>query len=247
MANFTSFLDILPDPGTKIGDGGQELTGVSGSPGPGFASVKLSSEHKISNNRTNSGKVLSIQTGGHQWNIEITYNPMLRSEFEPIHNFLIQKRGQLSPFFVKLPQYQEPQDSTFATFVESNVFDTSAIAYAGETSMDIEHASYDSSEDGTCKPGDLFTVEDSNDITHNKVYQITRVETKDNCLNSSVNVLTKQKIHFTPALQKTVPSGTDIGLTNVKFRVILKNNIQEYNLNTENLYSFSLALEEAQR
>ena len=37
MANFTNFLDILPDPNNKIGAGGESLS--SGETGPGFASI----------------------------------------------------------------------------------------------------------------------------------------------------------------------------------------------------------------
>ena len=45
MANFTSFLDILPDPSHPIGVGGEALaTGSGGTNGPGFASVSFSSQ-----------------------------------------------------------------------------------------------------------------------------------------------------------------------------------------------------------
>ena len=43
MANFTSFLDILPDPNNPIGEGGEALTtGNGGVVGQGFKTVKLS-------------------------------------------------------------------------------------------------------------------------------------------------------------------------------------------------------------
>ena len=43
MAQFTSFLDILPDPNNPIGNAGQ----AGGTDGPGFATVKLSSNKNL--------------------------------------------------------------------------------------------------------------------------------------------------------------------------------------------------------
>ena len=57
---------------------------------------------------------------GHSWEIGLGYNPMTRLEFEPIYNFLLQRRGGLKPFFVSLPQYRVPQDSIFAAYALAN-------------------------------------------------------------------------------------------------------------------------------
>ena len=120
MATFTEFTNILPDPNNAIGESGQ----AGGTAGPGYSSVKLASEHQMMNTRTNSGRLISREVSGHKWNIDISYNPMTRDEFEPIYSFLLQKRGSLTPFFVSLPQYKAPRDTTFATFVASNTFFT---------------------------------------------------------------------------------------------------------------------------
>ncbi len=247
MPSFTSYLNFLPNPSQGIGDGGQAGTTM----GPGFTAVKLSSEHKMQNTRTNSGRLISREISGHKWNIGISYNPMTRDEFEPIYSFLLQKRGSLTPFFVQLPQYKEPRDSNFKTFVASNTFSVagaSTIA-AGATSLMIGATGYSSSSNGTAKPGDIFTISDDNhDSNHTKVYQVTRVETNStyDAQTSPQPTSTQQRIQFIPALQRSVSSSAQIDFTNPKFRVVMSKDIQEYNLNTENLYSFSLQLEEAQ-
>jgi len=252
MANFTDFLNILPDPNNSIGAGGQSLSSASGGQeGAGFASVKLSSEHQISNTRTNSGKLISRESGAQKWKISITYNPMTREEFEPIYSFLLQKRGQLSPFFVSLPQYKNPQKADFLTFLESTtpnkVFSNNSEVYAGQTQMTIDNDDYTSTNARRLTAGDLFTVGDSNNLTHTKVYQITRVEIDGNSLTpGTVNDTTDQRISFIPALQHNIPDNTVINLQNPLFKVVMKSNIQEYQLNSENLYTFSLELEEAQ-
>ena len=99
MATFTSFLDILPSPTQPIGTAGQ----AGGTNGPGYASVTFSSEAPIQLSRTNSGRVITRSIAGHKWNINITYNPMTRDEFEPIYSFLLEKNGSLNPFFSMSP------------------------------------------------------------------------------------------------------------------------------------------------
>ena len=127
MATFNTIQHTLPDPNNPIGEGGQ----TTGTTGPGFASVKLESEHNIMNIRTNSGRLVSRELSGHKWNISLSYNPMTRDEFDPVYSFLLQKRGAMRPFFLSLPQYKEPRDSTFATYVSTNQFITTASAAAG--------------------------------------------------------------------------------------------------------------------
>ena len=83
---FSTFQNILPDPNNTIGDAGQ----VAGSAGPGFASVKFTSEQPTLRDRTNSGRLLARAIVSHKWKINISYNPMTRAEFEPIYNFWLQ-------------------------------------------------------------------------------------------------------------------------------------------------------------
>lgn len=243
MATFTSYQHTLPDPNNPIGEGGQTV----GSAGPGFSSVKLASEHKIMNTRTNSGRLVSRELSGHKWNIDLSYNPMTRDEFEPVYTFLLQKRGSLRPFFVSLPQYKAPRDATFASFVSTNTFITTGAVAAGAVEFTATKSNYNSGSNGTAKPGDLFTITDNNDTNHTKVYQITRVET--NAMQEAGTTppsTTELRIQFIPALQRAVSSAAEVNFNNPKFRVVLKNDVQEYDLNTQNLYSFSLKLEEAQ-
>lgn len=244
MATFTTYANVLPDPNNSIAEtGGTTVNTVAG---PGYASVKLGSEHKIMNTRTNSGRLISRELSGHKWNISISYNPMTRDEFEPVFSFLAQQRGSMSPFFVSLPQYKAPRDTTFASFVASNTFENKLLAAAGSTSLLIEHASY-SVANGSAKPGDVFTVTDSSDSNHKKTYQITRVETSAIYLSgTTAPSAIQQRIQFIPALQRSVSAGSDVVFNDPKFRVVLSSDVSEYDLNTNNLYSFSLKLEEAQ-
>ena len=315
-----AYSNILPDPSNPVKDSGKADT-LGTNSAPGFASMSISSESKTISNRTNSGRFISVSSGGHKWSFSMTYNPLTREDFEPVFNFLLQQKGKLSPFFVSLPQNKLPRNATFAntvspspglnkTFVNygepvarenlvkgkeykitnlglnngnwtavgasanpslNEVFiatgtstssggSVAAETYkeAGKDNLQITFQNYTVSTQGAPKPGDFFTVTDDNDTLHTKLYKVTRVETPSDSevalvapssisspafSGSTENV----RIHFTPGLQRKLYTGSSINFYDPKPRVFLSDDVQEYSLNNENLYSFSLKLEEAQK
>ena len=244
MATFTSFLDILPDPSNPIGIGGQALaTSSGGTNGPGFASVSFSSESPIQMSRTNSGRVITRSIAGHKWSIQIKYNPMTRDQFEPVYNFLLEKNGRLNPFFVKLPQQATSRN---AAFVSANPTITTATTGAAGSGF-ILQAGHNTTEATQPQPGDMFTITDTNDSLHTKAYRVTRVMgngTYNSALHSQPT--TAQRIvYFTPHLQRAVGQGATCDYTPL-IRVMQVADVQQYNLGTNNLYEFSLSLEECQ-
>ena len=260
MASFTTFLDILPDPNTPIGDAGQALaTGSGASPGqaygivgPGFSSVKLSSNKKTMVSKTNSGRAVSRSIAGHTWQVDIKYNPLTRDQFEPVYGFLLSRLGRLNPFYVKLPQQSVSRNSTFTTYAASNTIrveagdETGDIVPAGRTYMLIDGFN---STSGEPRPGDMFTITDAvGNANHVKAYRITRVETHSNYNSAVTNYPagnTEKRIHFTPPLAYLVTDNSVLDFTDPMIRVRLTGDVQEYSLGTNNLYSFSLKLEEA--
>ena len=173
MAAFTSFQNILPDPNNTIDSAGQS----GGTTGPGFSAVSLSSRQPMMRDRTNSGRLLTRAVSYHKWEIKISYNPMTRAEFEPVYNFLAQRRGSLTPFFVSLPQYRLPQNSSFSSWgaTGSGQFLESTVATnAGATSILLDSNSnytYNKDNNGTPKAGDLFTINSTNS-NHLKAYRV---------------------------------------------------------------------------
>jgi len=239
MANY---MDILPDPNTRILDSG--LAGVNtvgsetGNTGPGFASVKFSSKQPTIVDRTRGGRVITRSVAGQNWDIAISYNPLTRAEFDPINSFLMAMQGSLKPFFVYLPQY-----SAFNAANASNaVLAADGVAVsAGKTYMKITYGGA-----GTPQPGDIFNIIDTNNSNHLKTYMVTRYETSASH-DSDVGELTSgvKRLSFNPPLQHEVSNGAELEFTNPKVRVINTGRSQEYSLNTNNLYKFSLKLEEA--
>ena len=244
---FTSFLNILPDPNNPIGDAGHALaTGSGGVAGPGFKSVKFSSNAPIQVSRTNSGRIITRSIAGHRWDIGIIYNPMTRDQFEPVFNFLLEKNGRLNPFFVQLPNQYTSRNSAFATYTASNSPTNASALNQGAKFM--FQAGHHATQTTTPKPGDMFTITDTADSLHTKAYRVTRVMTNADYHSGlhSQPTTTQRIVYFTPPLQRSVTGSQTIDFYQPLFRVILKQDIQQYSLDTNNLYTFSLNLEEAQ-
>lgn len=232
---FNSFANRLPDPNYKITESGNNSS--SGLAGPGFKTVKFSSEQPTSFSRTNSGRVITRAIVGHNWKINITYNPMTRDQFEPVYSFLLEKRGRLKPFFVALPQYSSSRTTT------SGTISVDGAASAGATNIKVDGFG---SVTGGLRPGDMFTITDSNNSNHKKIYQITRVADNTNRLTTDTIATDERRYYITPPLEKDVSNNSTIQYSEPLVRVVQTADIQEYSLGTNNLYSFALNLEEAQ-
>ena len=231
MATFTSFTEILPTPSNPIGDAGQSLaTGSGGVAGPGFVSVTLNSKRDIMRDRTNSGRLVSRSASYHQWDVSITYNEMTKAQLDPVFNFLLEKQNSLKSFYVALPQYT------------GNITNKglSATVAAGATTLTVSSSGVE--------PGAMFHIEDPENSAHIKAYVVTRVETSSN-YNTNEGVVSSgtERVHFTPPLQRAITSTTNVVVNFAAplIRVIQSSDEQQYSLNNNNLYNFSLKLEEA--
>lgn len=243
MATFSSFSNILPDPINKITDSGDlSSTGVAG---PGFSGVHFISNGSTQVSRTNSGRAVHTDQEVQYWSFTIKYNPMLRDSFEPVNAFLASRNARKDPFFVILPQYSKPRDSAFATFCGSNTIYVMGNYDPGVSKIFIDSAQ--SQITGDPKPGDMFTITDPADSNHLKVYMVTRVETSGYYQAGTTQpTLAQRRIHFNPPLQREVSDNSVVNFIKPKFRVIAKSDLREYDLDTDNLYSFSLDVEEVQ-
>ena len=247
MATFTSFLDILHDPNNPIGTAGQALaTGSGGTEGPGFASVTFASQSQTQVPRANSGRVSTRTMAGHRWNINISYNPLTRDQFEPVYSFLLEKNARLNPFYIQLPQNYTSRNSAFATYTASTTPLVDGACNAGVGFMVQD--THSTTETTQPQPGDIFTISDTNDSLHTKAYRVTRVMsngTYNSALHSQPSS-SERIVYFTPTLQRSVSDNAGVDYYKPLIRVILKSDVQSYSLGTNNLYQFNLNLEEAQ-
>lgn len=210
--------NTLPDPNNRISADGDD---ASGSYGPGFSSVQLTSEAPIVTNRSNSGLVFRTRNRYHKWDINIKYNDLTKAEFNVVYPFLLERQATLESFFVELPQYGNSDAG------DKNI---TSPADAGDTELTLNSVA-------DINVGDLFYVDDPNDDTHVKAYKVTKVDS------------TNTKIHTSPALQKEID--TDLsGTEKAKFgtprlRVVVDGASINYTIKSNGLYSFSVKLEES--
>jgi len=240
MATFTDYSDLLPDPVNKINTAG--ASDSSGLAGPGFAKVKFASNNQNQVSRTISGRGISASPNYHTWSFSLTYNELLRAEFDPISTFLESRRGRLYPFYVILPQHSAPKDAAFSTWCAANLggITVSGTHVAGSPTLMVTGVT-----SGEPSPGDFITITDANDSNHKKAYKIVRVETNATYKTGTTQPSSVQRrLSLIPPLTRTTASGAIVNFINPKFRVIQQGDTIEYDLDTDNLYQFSVSLEE---
>lgn len=239
MATFSTFSNVLPDPINKVTDAGA-YSSSTGNSGPGFAGVNFKSNRNTQVSRTNSGRGVHRERDSQYWSFSIKYNPMLRDAFDVVDSFL-HRRGRLNPFYVVLPQYSKPRDPVFAAYAAANTITTAAQA-AGKETLLIGNTIV-----GSPKFGDMCTISDPSDINHTKVYKVIAVETNtDYQTGTSQPTSGQRKIHLSPPLVRDVSSSATVVFTNPKFRVTQVGDVQEYSLDKDGLFEFSLEVEEIQ-
>lgn len=241
MATFVSFNDRLPDPTFGINDAG--VVDAGGSTGPGFASIRMSSSDETQVSRTRSGRGVHRTSGNQYWTISIKYNPMTRDEFDIVDAFLQARKGRLNPFFVVLPQYSKSKNSVFAALAAGTTLYASGATAAGSSTLLIDAnggvvASYP-------KPGDFFNVVDPADINHLKSYKVTKIETPIYYqLGTTAPPANSFRVHTNPPMQRFVADNAVINFVNPEFRVMMRGDVLEHELDTENTFEFGLELEE---
>jgi hypothetical protein len=245
MAEFTQYSNVLPNPSNSIAYDGSSSSNTGTTTGPGYASVQVSSKFQTAMDKTNSGVLIARSKAAQSFEVSISYNPLTEEEFMPIYSFLLEKQGMLKSFLVPLPQYDNPQDSTLAGGTVNFAVNNAPGYTAGTSKITIDAAGYAPSSDGALRPGDMITFSDSTDSNHLKAYKITRVETDANYLGTAPNS-NELKISISPPLQKSLANNSVVNYKNPKIKVIMKSDIVQYDLKTDNRYAFSLSLQEVQ-
>ena len=234
-----AFLDILPDPNNRIADtGANNWQAPEWSPGPGFANMTLTSNDKVMMNKTNTGRVITRKLATQQWKVKISYNPLTRDEFEPVYNFLLYY-GKLRPFYVKLPQHKTSRNSSIDTSVAAEA------TAAGAQFLVAKNFAANNASDKP-RPGDMFTVNDSSDSLHQKVYRVLRVENPQaNQYEGTAPAANTARIWTYPNILRPIAANQTLRFVDPQMRVILDRDVISYSLNTDNLYKFDLQLTEA--
>lgn len=176
--------------------------------------------------RISTGQNLKRQArtrGAQRWGIKFTYPQMLRSEFAPLHAFLLSQRGQADTFTTTLPGHTSPRGSWLGSPIVNGP------SQSGRT---INLRGLTANQTGIAKAGDLIKFP-----SHSKVYMVTADANSDSSGTSSVSI--------EPALIATPDDGEAPVTTNVPFNVALASDTLDANISPGVLYGMEVNLVEA--
>lgn len=207
---------ILPDPTTIP-------------KGPGFSSISLASVFRTMSHETNGARILTQQTAGQYWQIDIGYTDLTIEEAAPLLHFLYAIKGMHTPFYVRLPTFCNPKNGSMGNVSLANATPNQY----GNTLTFTNWNAVANQTSSTLQVGDPLKTTDSD-----KVYIITA---------ASYSVTGSGTATFTiqPDLVVKTTSQTKLVTDDIKFRVKLLDDTISHTINTD-LYvnSFGLKMRE---
>jgi hypothetical protein len=171
---------------------------------PSFTSVAFKVNTPMLKTTSFSGKVTRVAQGHQFYTFTVKYPSLTRTEFGQVNGFMAARLGSYDAFDIVLPEISY----TNATDAPTGTVTTTAAATAGSFSVPVTNVGTGRT---VLRAGDYFRFGN-----HSKVYMAT------------ADLVGNSTLYFSGALVADVPSGTTLTITAVPFRVILDNDLQEY-------------------
>ena len=181
---------------------------------PTFKTLGFSSEQKTLTSTTDSGKMFSVQIDGQRWKFSASYPPMGRSTFAPVYAFIMKQRSQKETFTIVPPVISSAQGNVSGTILVNGSHT------AGDTTITVDAMT------GTLKAGDLIK------FSHSKVYMVVSDVTADGSNEATLTI--------EPPLREALADNSSVTYDNVPFTVRLTNDIQQFNTDDLDKYSFEV-------
>ena len=178
---------------------------------PEFQAINIESKHSNVKSETVSGRMQVRTLGGQRWSFTAKYNPMTRTEFNPVYAFVISQQGMLGTFSITPPVVSSTSgDATGSMTVSSTgTVGANAVAITGIT--------------GTVKAGDFVKF-----AGHSKVYMVTADRAGAGLMS------------IEPSLVSSVASSEAVTYNSVPFNMRLANDIQTYSLSSNEYYEYEI-------
>ena len=182
---------------------------------PTFKTLGFSSEQKTLTSTTDSGKMFSVQIDGQRWKFSASYSPMGRATFAPVYAFVIKQRSQKETFTIVPPVISSAQGNISGTVLVNGAHT------AGDTTITVDAMT------GTLKAGDLIKF-----ANHSKVYMVVSDVTADGSNEATLTI--------EPPLRSALANNEGMTYDNVPFTVRLTNDIQQFNTDDLDKYTFEV-------
>ena len=178
---------------------------------PEFRAINVESKHNNLVSETISGRQQVRTIGGQRYCFTAQYNVMTRAEFMPVFAFVVSQQGRLGTFTIVPPVISNASGDVSGTVLVNGA------TSAGAVTVPIDGIS------GTIKAGDFVKF-----VGHTKVYMVTADRTGAGNLS------------IEPALVSNVSNNEVVTFDNVPFTMRLRNDIQTYDLNAAEQYSYEI-------
>lgn len=178
---------------------------------PEFQAINIESKHSNVKSETVSGRMQVRTLGGQRWSFTAKYNPMTRTEFNPVYAFVISQQGMLGTFSITPPVVGSTSGDATGSMTASSAgaVGANAVAITGIT--------------GTVKAGDFVKF-----AGHSKVYMVTADRAGAGLMS------------IEPTLVQSVASSEAVTYNSVSFNMRLANDIQTYSLSSNEYYEYEI-------
>lgn len=191
---------------------------------PGFQSVNFKQLTVTQKTETVSGRIIRNTNSTTRWTGTMSYPPMTLSQWRPIQAKLALCQGALNEFDIILPKVSENQSGNTSGLTVT----VTGAHTAGDTTIVV----------ASNKPTTTILV--AGDVirfaAHTKVYMITTDINTDTAGSAILNIQ--------PGLVENLSNSEAVTIDNVPFRMILSNDLQEYNYGLDGTISYELDIEE---
>ena len=189
--------------------------------------VIMRSRPRVFTDYTMSGKKFSRSFGVHVWELDITFPPMSRAEFDPIYAFILSQIGSYGTFTFAAHDRRTPRGS-----VSGSPSGTPLVNGASQTGTSLVTDGWPHSHTGLLLPGDLITINGDT-----KVYMVTA--SVDSNGSGQATISLHAPLVVSPA------DNAAITTVNIAFTVSISQDIQELSTAEADIYEYSLSLTEA--
>jgi hypothetical protein len=191
---------------------------------PGFTTANFKQATVTKRTQTASGRVIRASNGTTLWRGTLVYPPMTLAEFRPIQATVALAQGQLNDFDITIPLVSASQ-SVNAGAITATVDGAHS---AGDTTIAVDT---NATTANILKAGDVVRF-----ANHTKVYMCTTDINTDGSNKATINIQ--------PALVEDLSNSESVTVHNVPFRMILSNDVQEFQYRTDGLVNYEIDVEE---
>ena len=189
----------------------------------GFTTANFKTTNLTKRTETASGRIIRGTNATTLFQCTLQFPSVTLAEWKPVQAFISRCQGSLNEFDVVLPTI-----STSTTDYPSATISVASPTSAGVTAVGISTNVISAT---ALKAGDVVRF-----AGHTKVYMVTTDINTDGTGAATLNIQ--------PALTTDVSSGASVTFNNVPFRVILSNDVQEFDYRTDGLVDYELDVQE---